>query len=318
MSRPWMPLYVADYLRDTRHLDASEHGAYLLLIMQYWTIGSLPSDDSRLARIACMSEAEWKKAKTVIEPFFDRGWRHKRIDEELAEARQLSSAAQHAGLASGRSRRTRKATVDERIANGSGNAKSPDRQRSTNDPPTEAPTVDERIANGNTNDPPTQNEPITITTTERDRIGDARARGQSAFTAGSKALANALWQALGFTEPIEIPPEFAGVDWRAIEWERAGWTIDLIEAEARRIARDKPLKPLSYFEKVFATSFAKRQAPLPIVEVREAEKLTVMNGKTQPRNGSLIDAIDRELANLQAQEGTDPALPEGVVLRLSN
>jgi hypothetical protein len=142
--------------------------------------------------------------------------------------------------------------------------------------------------------------PESETDTE-DRIGEARARGQSAFTEGSKALTAALWKALGFTNPLEIPPEFAGVDWRAIEWERVGWTVDLIGAEARRIARDKPLKPLSYFEKVFATSFAKRQTPLPIVDVREPEKLTVTSygtPKTQS-GGSIIAAIDRELAKIE-------------------
>jgi len=49
----WMPFYVADYLRDTRHLSATEHGAYMLLIMQAWTQGGLlPLDPVRLARIA--------------------------------------------------------------------------------------------------------------------------------------------------------------------------------------------------------------------------------------------------------------------------
>jgi hypothetical protein len=123
---------------------------------------------------------------------------------------------------------------------------------------------------------------LLTTPLERDEIGDARARSQSSFTEGSKALATAFWKAVGFDNPLDIPPEFAGVDWRAIKWEAAGWTVDLIDAEARKVARDLPLKPLSYFEKVFATSFAKRQTPLPIVKILDAEKLTVTShGKTQ-------------------------------------
>jgi hypothetical protein len=122
---------------------------------------------------------------------------------------------------------------------------------------------------------------LLTTPLERHEIGGARARGQSFFTQGSKALATAFWKAIGFENSIDIPPEFAGVDWRAVKWEAAGWTVDLIDAEARKIARYRPLKPLSYFEKVFATSFAKRQTPLPIVEIRDAEKLTVTSdGKT--------------------------------------
>ena len=52
---PWMPLYVGDYRADTTHLNATQHGAYLLLIMHYWQHGGLPDDDEQLARIACMS-----------------------------------------------------------------------------------------------------------------------------------------------------------------------------------------------------------------------------------------------------------------------
>lgn len=91
MSRPWMPLYVADYLRDTRRLTAAEHGAYLLLIMEYWTSGKLPIDDRQLSRIACMTPAEWRRSRPNVQPFFTDKWTHKRIDAELAKSAEISS-----------------------------------------------------------------------------------------------------------------------------------------------------------------------------------------------------------------------------------
>lgn len=91
MSLPWMPLDVAAYRKDTAHLEAAEHGAYLLLIMHYWAVGSLPEDDRQLARIAAMTTAQWKRSKPVVQAFFHDGWKHKRIDKELARAAEISS-----------------------------------------------------------------------------------------------------------------------------------------------------------------------------------------------------------------------------------
>jgi uncharacterized protein YdaU (DUF1376 family) len=91
VNRPWMPLHIADYLRDTRRLTAAQHGAYLLLIMEYWVVGNLPGDDAALARIACMLPSEWKKERSTIASFFTRDWRHKRIDIELAKVTDISS-----------------------------------------------------------------------------------------------------------------------------------------------------------------------------------------------------------------------------------
>lgn len=158
----------------------------------------------------------------------------------------------------------------------------------------------ERKRNGsngdsNADDAVTEKQPDNTDGTN-DRIGSASA---SAFTEGSKLLADALWKALGFSSPLEITPEFAGVDWRAIEWEKAGWTVDLIATEGRRIG---PNKPLSYHEKCFATAYAKRQAPLPVVEVREAEKLTVSHGKP---NGitQAIKNLNRRIAGFDGPSG---------------
>ena len=94
---PYMPLYVADYLADTAHLGAVEHGAYLLLIMNYWQRGKpLPADDVRLARIARVDASQWPSVRAQIEEFFseeDGEWVHKRIDAELARVAEKSAKA---------------------------------------------------------------------------------------------------------------------------------------------------------------------------------------------------------------------------------
>jgi len=109
-----MALYVGDYLADTAHLSAAEHGAYLLLIMHYWRTGGLPDDDGALARIVRMKAGEWRKARPIIEAFFQPGWKHKRIESEIAEAARISEAGRKAGLASAEARRNGRSTDVER------------------------------------------------------------------------------------------------------------------------------------------------------------------------------------------------------------
>lgn len=121
-TRPWMPLYIADYRADTAHLSAAQHGAYLLLIMHYWSTGALPDDDTQLARIACMTAGEWRKSRPVVQALFTDGWKHKRVEFELTQTAILSAAGRAGGEASGRARRERSL---QRLAN--------DR---SNDPPT--------------------------------------------------------------------------------------------------------------------------------------------------------------------------------------
>ena len=88
----FMPQYWGDYHRDTRHLATIEHGAYLLLIGHYWTSASpLPKDEDRLRQITGLSRKEWQKHGSTLMAFFidtPCGWRHKRIDRELEEARK--------------------------------------------------------------------------------------------------------------------------------------------------------------------------------------------------------------------------------------
>jgi uncharacterized protein YdaU (DUF1376 family) len=233
-----MPIHIGDYKRDTGHLRAAGHGAYLLLLFHHWSTGGLPTDDEQLSAIACMTRQEWKKAKPVIQKFFGPDWVHTRVVDDLETARISYEKRAAAGKEGGKARGS----------------------------PKHCPSNASAIPK------------LPLTTNQIDRIGSA---GASAFTEGSKALASSLWEALGFENPLAVPPEYAGTDWRAVDWERAGWTADLICAVARQHGR----KPLSYLEKCFATEFAKRQAPLPVVEIKQAEKLTVNHGKSQFKPG---------------------------------
>jgi uncharacterized protein YdaU (DUF1376 family) len=108
MSLPRMPLHIGDYLKETAHLSAAEHGAYVLLIMHYWAKGSLPDDDVQLARITRMGPAQWRKARPVIQEFFQGGWKHKRIDEEIVAATERYEKFAKAGRESGKARAAQK------------------------------------------------------------------------------------------------------------------------------------------------------------------------------------------------------------------
>jgi uncharacterized protein YdaU (DUF1376 family) len=99
--RFWMPLYVGDYLADTRHLSAAQHGAYLLLLMHYWAKGGLPADDQQLANIAAMDMRQWKRNRATLAIFFDDGWRSARLDREIERVQRLKIARAKSGSKGG-------------------------------------------------------------------------------------------------------------------------------------------------------------------------------------------------------------------------
>lgn len=112
-----MPLYIGDYLGDTQRLTTEQHGAYLLLIIDYWRNGPAPDDDDTLQQITKLDRARWRKHRPVLSKLFrieDGEWRHKRIDQELASARENAE------------RRTNKAkaAAEARWSNAASNARS--------------------------------------------------------------------------------------------------------------------------------------------------------------------------------------------------
>ncbi|MGT6664076.1 DUF1376 domain-containing protein [Escherichia coli] len=82
---PYMQLYIADYLADTMHLSAEEHGAYLLLMFNYWQTGK-PIPKNRLAKIARLTNERWADVEPSLREFFcDNGdeWVHLRVERDL-------------------------------------------------------------------------------------------------------------------------------------------------------------------------------------------------------------------------------------------
>jgi uncharacterized protein YdaU (DUF1376 family) len=90
---PYMPFWVEDYERDTRHLKTEEHGAYLLLLMAAWKAptNSLPDDDDMLARIAGVTEEKWTGMKRIVMAFWRRDGRSKMwVQKRLKKERRLA------------------------------------------------------------------------------------------------------------------------------------------------------------------------------------------------------------------------------------
>lgn len=102
MSKPsktdlWYPFFIGDYRRDTARLSCEQHGAYRLLIDEYWITGPLPDDDVILARLVGLELRTWRKHRPVIARFFEVAsdeWRHGRIDRELIAAGERKAKAE--------------------------------------------------------------------------------------------------------------------------------------------------------------------------------------------------------------------------------
>ena len=115
MSAPFMQLYVGDYLGDTRHLTTEQHGAYLLLLMTMWRSDGVLSDDpAKLARIAGLTVARWKRISDEIMAFFtpcEGGLTQARLAAELTIADEKSEKNSQAGRIGGRA----KALKDKKV-----------------------------------------------------------------------------------------------------------------------------------------------------------------------------------------------------------
>lgn len=145
---PFMPFYVAEYLADAAHLSTLEHGAYMLLIMNYWQRAEpLPDNDRKLARLTRMTDEQWLSIRDDIAEFFDIAeglWKHGRIERELDRARAKLEQARNAGRASAERRFNGRSTGDEQEFNhieGEGDKTSPNGEDTPKPPKSKKPKV---------------------------------------------------------------------------------------------------------------------------------------------------------------------------------
>jgi uncharacterized protein YdaU (DUF1376 family) len=115
----FMPLYVGDYLADTSHLDAEQHGAYLLLLMAAWRRGGrLPNDPVQLARIACCPQRRWLRVWGIIAHFFQLDGAEliqRRVTRELDRAQRAKEGRSAGGRASAESRRQKEGSAQPKV-----------------------------------------------------------------------------------------------------------------------------------------------------------------------------------------------------------
>lgn len=274
----WMPIYIGDYLADTGHLSTTQHGAYLLLMMHYWRKRELPDDDKQLAAIAKLPLRIWLDIKDTIQGFFHDGWKHKRIEGELQKRQAVSDKRAEAGAKGGSKPRF----DNQELSNCSGLLK--------------------------------QNGSMTQSQSHIDVAADAHAKPNPSFDLAEKLLV------IAGHDPKFWPPGWCGAPMRVETWLSQGWKPEVIIAAVTAAAsrkRGPPANSVNFFENAIAEEVARQAAPLPTVEIRQPEKLTVTHGKSQ-QGGSLIGAIDRQLAELERAQDADPSLSARSVLRISH
>lgn len=105
MSRPFMPWYIGDYLRDTAHLTTEQHGAYMLLLAHCWQHERIPIVPAERAAIAKLTPARWKSIAGPVERFFGEDGTQKRVTEEIDRTErkiaQRRDAGKNGGIRSG-------------------------------------------------------------------------------------------------------------------------------------------------------------------------------------------------------------------------
>ena len=116
----FMKLYIGDYMRDTGMLSVTEHGAYLLMLMNHYATGRPLPVGRELHRLL---RAETKVDRDAIDRIATRFWTvdasgglvNKRAEVEIEKANHQRDVNRIVGQKGGRPKRTETESVTESV-----------------------------------------------------------------------------------------------------------------------------------------------------------------------------------------------------------
>lgn len=87
----WTPIYWSDWMKDTAMCSLQEHGAYFMLLKEYWNNGGAITDDKTRIYRSCgaQTRSEKESINYILETYFlheNCKYQHKRIDAEISSA----------------------------------------------------------------------------------------------------------------------------------------------------------------------------------------------------------------------------------------
>jgi uncharacterized protein YdaU (DUF1376 family) len=134
-------LYIGDYLRDTGTLSVSEHGAYLLMLVNlYATEKPLPSGKELHRLLRAGSKAERDAVDCVVQKFWTEtpeGLVNARAEREFGKAEHQRTVNRNVGKLGGRPKRKETESETESVSESEPNHnpnQTPDTRHQTNTP----------------------------------------------------------------------------------------------------------------------------------------------------------------------------------------
>lgn len=261
----WMPLFIGDYLADTMHLTAEEHGAYLLLIMHYWRTGEPIKNDKNL--IKNIAKVSIKKLENVLKFFEEKeGFlHHKRIDEELSNSLERKQKAVNKA----------KLAAEKRWGN--------------KDAPSNATSIGQAM---HEECPSPSSSPTTIVVLTDD---EDKAREQKIKIPEEERIK--IFREISGKIQDEIKGALPINTQRVHAWIDAGADEDLIIETIRTVMakrNNEPVNSLKYFDSAIATAIYNKTKPLNMEQANVNEtnrRSTQKDGYTKPSPRSQTDRI---------------------------